>query len=97
MLQVRHNFFFNETTVHERKCTFHFFVIVSAAAEVADTAFSTGHGWAEYTKFVCTGKEGSLAECNYTLSESCLSYDPYTGDVSVAQLVCSGDPAPGNL
>ena len=65
------------------------------AAIVADTAFGTGHGWAEYTKFLCTGKETSLSQCSYSLSGSCLSYDPYTGEVAVAQLICSGDLAPG--
>lgn len=65
------------------------------AAELQYTPFSTGHGWAQHTKFRCRGTEETLMDCNYTLSDSCLSYSPYSGHVAIAQLTCSGDPAPG--
>ncbi len=65
------------------------------AAQVTETSYGTGHGWAKYTQFGCFGNETTLSQCNYKSSDSCQSYDPDTGYVSIAQIKCSGDSAQG--
>ena len=62
---------------------------------MTETSFSTGHGSAIYTMLGCFGNETKLVDCNHTASDTCQSFDPYTGDVTVVQLVCRGELAPG--